>query len=568
MIIASDQELSFWGGVDPRTGTVIDQHHPLCGQVLTGTVLAIPGGRGSCSGSGVMLELLLNGKGPAALLLERADDILTLGVVVAEAVFGQSIPVVTLAPEDFQQVRVANRARVSGNLVAYAGKHGALADLPASTCAPAAKETGIQLSDRDQALLEGAHGRAARVAMEILLRMAALQGARELVDVTRVHVDGCLYTGPGGLQFAQQLRDWGGQVAVPTTLNAISVDYRHWRTQGMDPTFGEPASQLADAYASMGAMPTFTCAPYQLDEPPAHGEQIAWAESNAVIYANSVLGARTLKYPDYLDICVALTGRAPLAGCHSAEHRRAQVRIRLPTMTGLDDAFYPLLGHHVGMLAGDRVPLVTGLERAEPSADDLKAFSAAFATTASTPMFHMLGVTPEAITLEQVLSGLDAIPTVNVTPAELRASWANLDSATHATVDLVSLGNPHFSFQECERLATLVRDRTKHQDMKVVVTCGRNTHDRARRAGLVRELEAFGVEFVTDTCWCMIIEPLIPPAAVTIMTNSAKYAHYGPGLTGRAFRFGSLDDCVEAACTGQADHDLPPWLAPSRENRV
>ncbi|PVE25022.1 hypothetical protein DC522_07335 [Microvirga sp. KLBC 81] len=558
-IIASNVELSFWGGVDPSSGEVIDRHHPLSGQILTGKVLVIPGGRGSCSGSGVILELLLTGKGPAAMVVEREDDILTLGVVIAEEVFGKSIPVVTLDPQDFHQVATARYARVDGNRVVCGDHPEALRELQFAEEGPENGASPIRLSEADQAYLRGAHGKAARIAMKVILRMAQLQGANQLIDVTQAHIDGCVYTGHGSLKFAQQLRDWGGKVAVPTTLNSISVDHRRWRAQGIDPAFGEPASQLGDAYVDMGARPTFTCAPYLLDSAPNKGEQVVWAESNAVVYANSVLGARTMKYPDFLDICIALTGRAPLAGCHIGSSRRAALQINLPKLEDLDDAFYPLLGYHLGLVAGNRIPVITGLERAAPSQDDLKAFGAAFATTSSAPMFHILGVTPEAATLEDATGG-ESIPTIDIRIEDLFRSWRELDSASDQSVDLVSLGNPHFSFSECEKLAALCRGRKKHEDVTVVVTCGRATHDRAREAGILSELERFGVQFVTDTCWCMIIEPVIPPTAETIMTNSGKYAHYGPGLTGRRFHFGSLSACVDAACTGVVSGKLPLWL--------
>jgi predicted aconitase/predicted aconitase with swiveling domain len=558
-VIASDVELSFWGGVDPATGEVIDRHHPLSGQMLTGKILAIPGGRGSCSGSGVILELLLNGKGPAAMVVERADDILTLGVVIAEEVFGKSIPVVILDSADFRQVMAARLARVAGSRVACGGSPDALRGLRFSSETSRPIASRMMLTKSDRAFLDGAHGKAAQVAMKIVLRMAELQGADRLIDVTQAHIDGCIYTGPGSLKFAQQLRDWGGTVAVPTTLNSISVDHRRWRAQGIDPAFGEPASQLGDAYVDMGARPTFTCAPYLLDSAPGKGEQIVWAESNAVVYANSVLGARTMKYPDYLDICIALTGRAPRAGCHVESSRRASLRINLPRLESLDDSFYPLLGYHVGLLAANRIPVIVGLEQAAPSRDDLKAFGAAFATTSSAPMFHIAGVTPEAAILEDATGGAN-VPVIDIGIEDLARSWDELNNAQEASVDLVSLGNPHFSFQECEKLAALCRGRTKHDDVTMVVTCGRATHEKARETGILSELERFGVQFVTDTCWCMIIEPVIPRAARTIMTNSGKYAHYGPGLTGRRFHFGSLAACVEAACAGAAGGQRPVWL--------
>ncbi len=561
-VVHSDTPLSFWGGVDSFTGTVIDRHHPLSGRSLSGAVLAIPSGRGSCSGSGVMLELILNGHGPAALVLERPDDILTLGVFVAEEMFGRSIPVVVAGPDQFPRLAQAAWVEVVGGtlrpLSGPDGAAGAPAEAPVSPSAP----PDVMLTEADRALLDGAGGRAAQVAMRIILRMAAFHTAPELIDVRQAHIDGCLYTGPGGLRFAQQLRDWGGRVHIPTSLNAISVDRRNWHNQGVEAAVGEPASALADAYVAMGARPTFTCAPYQLDSAPGRGDQIVWAESNAVVYANSVLGARTMKYPDYLDICVALTGRAPLSGCHVEGNRRATVRIDVPFRADFDESFYPLLGYQVGTVAGDRIPVIVGLERAGPTTDDLKAFGAAFATTSSAPMFHILGVTPEATTLDAVLK--DAAPTCIVSLAELRERWADLNSAAELGIDLVSLGNPHFSDTEFERLAALCRSRTKHPDVRVVITCGRSTQEKAAARGIIAELERFGARTVTDVCWCTISEPLFPAAARVVMTNSAKYAHYGPGLSGRPVRFGSLAACVEAACTGQATAQPPSWLSVTR----
>jgi cis-L-3-hydroxyproline dehydratase len=384
------------------------------------------------------------------------------------------------------------------------------------------------------------------------------RGAEELIDITRAHIDGCIYTGPGGLAFAEKLKDLGGRVKVPTTLNAISVDQRGWRAQGIPPAFGEPASRLADAYVAMGAQPTFTCAPYLLDDRPERDEQIVWAESNAVVFANSVLGARTMKYPDYLDICVALTGRAPKAGCHLDSERLPGLRIRLSALEQVDDSLYPLLGYLIGTLAPDTIPVVEGLADHAPDQDDLKAFGAAFATTSAAPMFHIAGVTPEAIS-HGGYANL-TLPMITISAEQLRQAWVELNGAPTGSVELVSLGNPHFSVAEIAKLAALCRNRTKHPDVALIVTCGRHVLEKARAAGDVTLLEAFGVSFVTDTCWCMITEPLITPATKVIMTNSGKYAHYGPGLSGRTMRFGSLAACVDAAALGHDLDVLPAWL--------
>lgn len=565
-LLFADVGLSFWGGVDSATGEVIDRHHPLSGEYLAGCVLAIPSGRGSCTGSSVLMELISNGHAPAALVLAEPDEILTLGVLVAQTIFERSLPVLCIGQEAFAALRGGAFARVENTEVSvFDQPPGDAWQAIDSPLQKDATHTSIELTEHDQALLDGELGKAAQVAMQIVLRMAELQGARRLVDVTQAHIDGCIYTGPASLRFARQLVQWGAKVRVPTTLNSISVDQRRWRELGVDPALGEPASALGDAYMAMGAQLSYTCAPYLLDSAPKAGEQIVWAESNAVVYANSVLGARTLKYPDYLDICIALTGRAPLIGCHLDAQRKARLQIELPALDDLDDAFYPLLGYHIGALAGSRVPLVLGLEKRKPSLDDLKAFGAAFATTSAAPLFHIAGVTPEAIDPAQVLEAGTRIPVEKIRLQDLMLSWRELNSARDPRVDVVSLGNPHFSLGEFAHLARLCRGRHKHPDVVLAITCGRAVLEQAREAGHIAVIEAFGATLVTDTCWCMLGEPVIPPAATTLMTNSGKYAHYAPGLVGRKVHFASLAECVDAACSATASGRLPAWLQPAAQ---
>lgn len=565
-LLFADVGLSFWGGVDAATGEVIDRHHPLSGEYLAGCVLAIPSGRGSCTGSSVLMELISNGHAPAALVLAEPDEILTLGVLVAQTIFERSLPVLCIGQEAFAALRGGAFARVENTEVSvFDQPPGDAWQAIDSPLQKDATHTSIELTEHDQALLDGELGKAAQVAMQIVLRMAELQGARRLVDVTQAHIDGCIYTGPASLRFARQLVQWGAKVRVPTTLNSISVDQRRWRELGVDPALGEPASALGDAYMAMGAQLSYTCAPYLLDSAPKAGEQIVWAESNAVVYANSVLGARTLKYPDYLDICIALTGRAPLIGCHLDAQRKARLQIELPALDDLDDAFYPLLGYHIGALAGSRVPLVLGLEKRKPGLDDLKAFGAAFATTSAAPLFHIAGVTPEAIDPAQVLEAGTRIPVEKIRLQDLMLSWRELNSARDPRVDVVSLGNPHFSLGEFAHLARLCRGRHKHPDVVLAITCGRAVLEQAREAGHIAVIEAFGATLVTDTCWCMLGEPVIPPAATTLMTNSGKYAHYAPGLVGRKVHFASLAECVDAACSATASGRLPAWLQPAAQ---
>ncbi|HCE6547270.1 TPA: aconitase family protein [Pseudomonas aeruginosa] len=547
--------LSFWGGVDPRSAEVIDRHHPLSGRHLHGRLLAIPGGRGSCTGSSVLLELILGGRAPAAILLREPDEILALGAIVAEELFGRSLPIACLG-ERFDELAAYPWARLAdGRLELHRDAPPPLEARPAEALAT---DAGPRLDAFDQALLAGEHGEAARLAMRIVLRMAALQGAQRLIDIQRAHIDACIYTGPAGLRFAETLRDLGARVRVPTTLNAISVDQRRWREQGVPAALGEPAAALARAYLDMGAQPSFTCAPYLLDDSARAGEQIVWAESNAVLFANSVLGARTNKYADFMDICCALTGRAPLAGCHLDEQRQARVLIEVEDLGSVDDAFYPTLGYLCGLLCDGQTPAIDGLRQRQPDHDALKAFGAALGTSSSVPMFHVIGVTPEAPDLASAFGGRAPRRTLRVGRERLRDAWRELDSAGETRIDLVALGNPHFSASEFAQLAALCHGRRRHPEVALVITSSRQVVAQAEAAGHLATLQAFGARLVTDTCWCMLDEPLVPPGARTLMTNSAKYAHYAPGLVGRQVRFAG---CVEAAVGGRAPAGLPAWLS-------
>ena len=555
-LLFADVGLSFWGGVDPYSGEVIDRHHPLSGEQLAGRVLAIPSGRGSCTGSSVMMELISNGHAPAALVLAEPDEILTLGVLVAQMIFQRSLPVLCIGREAFTALRGKAFARVDGASLNLFEQRPDDGWHPSAEALPGAGHTSsINLNEVDQALLDGQHGKAAQVAMQIVLRMAQLQGAPSLVDVTQAHIDGCIYTGPASLRFAEQLVQWGARVRVPTTLNSISVDQRRWRELGIDPALGEPASALGDAYMAMGAQLSFTCAPYLLDTAPKAGEQIVWAESNAVVYANSVLGARTVKHADFMDLCIALTGRAPQAGVYLEANRapRRVVHIRKPE--GADDAFWPMLGWLVGKVASDRIPLIRGLEESAPSEDDLKALCAAYGTTSAAPMLHIAGITPEA----HLPLAPDA-DEVTLTLTDFARLWGEFNQGA-AQVDLVALGSPHFSRAECEAFADLMRGKQVHPAVTALITLGRATLAAITANGTAKLLREAGVRIVPDLCWCSISEPVFPPAAKVLMTNSGKYAHYAPGLSQREVRFGALAQCAQTAVSGQAATAPPEWIA-------
>ena len=400
--------------------------------------------------------------------------------------------------------------------------------------------------------------------MRILTRVAPFYGATSLIPVTRAHIDGIVLEGNAGLAFAERLADLGARVRVPTSLNVGSLDRSDWRRHGMDPDYADRAYRLGQAYVRMGAVPSFTCVPYQVLDPPAFGEQIAWSESNAVAYANSVLGARTNRYGDYLDVCCAIAGRAPASGLHLDEPRLATLQIDVgPLPAGLAGRadFWPVLGYLVGTLAGDRVPVVTGLEDApRPDDDALKAMTAASATSGAVALMHVVGHTPEAPTVAAALGGRRPVESRSVGLRDLRDARAELSSADpDSPLDLVAFGSPHCSLRECRTLASLMSGRRAADGVDVYVTTSRAVRDLLARDGTLATLEAFGAIVTADTC--IVVAPLVRPEVRTLMTNSAKYAHYGPGILNVGAIFGSTEACVESAVAGRIVHEEGPWAS-------
>jgi predicted aconitase len=355
------------------------------------------------------------------------------------------------------------------------------------------------------------------------------------------------------------MADMGARVRVPSTMNAISVDMANWKTQGTPASLGEPAARLARAYVRMGCIPTYTCSPYLLSTAPSGGETIAWAESNAVIFANTVIGARTAKHPDFLDLCIALTGRAPVSGVYLDENRRPRRIVRVEAPEEVGDAFWPLIGYIAGKVAPDRIPVLRGLADKSPTRDDLKAMCAAFGTTSASPMLHIEGITPEA----SLQPRADA-DTVTITRRDLAEAWRKLNSGPEE-VQLVAIGSPHASAEECRQVAEAMTEALeggsqRPKDVSVIVTAGRQVIDEIRANGILDRLSAARIQVLPDICWCSISEPVFPTRTRAVLTNSGKYAHYGPGLSNRPVRLGSLQDCVEAAVTGRVSPRLPAWL--------
>jgi predicted aconitase len=419
----------------------------------------------------------------------------------------------------------------------------------------------VRLSDRDQALLAGAAGPASQLAMRIVVELARLADAAELIDVASAHIDGCLYHGQAGLDFAERLLRDGAAVRVPTTLNVASLDLLHPDRFRGDPETAGAARRLMDAYVAMGCRPTWTCAPYQLPERPGFGEHVAWAESNAIVFANSVLGARTDRYGDFIDICAAVTGRVPNAGLHQSDRRRGQLVFDvhgLPDPLLDQELLYPLLGHLVGARSGKLVPVVDGLP-AGVDEDRLKALGAAAASSGEVGLVHVVGSTPEAPTLAEALQHRGPVERVEITPAMVRAARDQLTTAGTSQDRLVgvNVGTPHFSVAEFGQLVTLLAGRSIHPGVECYASTSRHVLARIEALGWLASLETAGVRLVVDTC--TYVTSILEDTAGVVMTSSAKWAWYAPGNLGVRVVLGSLRECVESAVEGRVVRDDALW---------
>ena len=416
----------------------------------------------------------------------------------------------------------------------------------------------MRLTDHEKSILGGSQGEAAQIAMKILVDLGETFGAEELLPVTQVHIDMTLYMVDAGVEFVERMVELGGQFSVPTQLNPSAIDLKRWRELRVHPELEEKSRRIEQAYLKLGAAPTWTCAPYQQGIIPRFGEQIAWGESNAIAFANSVIGARTNRYADLVDVCAAIIGKVPKFGLHLSENRKAEILITLKGFSAemFDDrAVYPLLGFVFGEIAADRIAALEGIPK-DVSIDSLKVFSAAAASSGAVGLFHIVGVTPEAQTLEMCFQE-PPIECLEITPDMLRDAEEKLSDATIDRPDLITLGCPHFSEDEFVLLDQLFQRREIHDAITFWVFTSRTVYSLIENSGLLNKLQSVGVEVFTDGC------PLQYPAKnwafQSVMSDSGKFTNYCYSQTGLKVVFGSVDECVETAVSGKVCKGRAPW---------
>jgi hypothetical protein len=408
----------------------------------------------------------------------------------------------------------------------------------------------LELAEIDAALLAGDFGPAAARAMNILVKYSASVGADRFIPIDGAHIDGCLYHGPASIDFAEMFVRLGGKVRVPTTLNVAAVDTVHLEWNRGEPHIIPAQTRLSDLHVELGCVPSLTCAPYQRMTRPEMGQHIAWAESNAIVFANSVLGARTDRYGDFTDLCAALTGRVPYAGLHRDENRIPSVLIAFPSLanSGLPrDLYFAAVGYVLGGLVKGRVSLLAGLPD-DTSEDEFKALGAGAASSGSVALFHALELTPEAKS-DPRFRDVTRLRREEVGPADLSAAVAKLNRIEPGEpIAAMCLGTPHFSRAEFETLAAMVDGLQAAPHVEVFVSTSREIAATVEASTSYAALSAFGVRIVVDVC--TYVAPMVDQDGA-IVTNSAKYAHYGPGNLKRRVGLMGMERCVRSAVLGR-----------------
>jgi predicted aconitase len=398
----------------------------------------------------------------------------------------------------------------------------------------------MRLTPEERAMLDGVQGEGVRKAMEIVAALGKIYGAEDLVPVAHVQVSGVSYKnlGQAGLEFLREWAEQGARVRVPTTLNPAGMDLTAWREMGIPEQFARQQLAVIAAFERMGVTPLCSCTPYLAGYVPDLGQHIAWGESSAVSYANSLLGARTNREGGPGALAAAITGRTARYGLHLEGNRLARflVEVRCPVDSISD---YGALGYVVGRRVQSGVPYFRGLQPAGNG--QLKALGAAMAASGAVALYHVEGVTPEALS-RNMLAGQHELVAVE----SLEEGYRGLDGEAEE-IDLVWLGCPHASLEELEALAQALNGRRARTALWV--TTSRTVREQAQARGLVARIEAGGGRVVGDTC--MVVAPVEALGFRSMATNSGKGAFYGPGHAHLTVRYGSLEQCVQAALGGR-----------------
>ncbi len=397
----------------------------------------------------------------------------------------------------------------------------------------------MDLSPEEQSFLAGEAGPATQKAMQILEALGRIYGAERMIPVRSAQISGVSYAnlGEAGLAWLAEMAAGGGKVRAFTTLNPAGMDVENYPALGIGEAFAENQRRVLAAFEQMGVVTTCSCTPYLFGNLPHFGEHVAWAESSAVCYANAVLGARTNREGGPSALAAALTGRTPAYGLHLDENRQPGLHVQVTA--ALEDipdfgALGKVIGDRVQSRASQRVPFITGLANA--SLEELKSLCASMATFGGVGLFHIAGITPEASRFNP------PVETITITRADLEGARAALTSAAPEEIDFFSLGCPHLSLPEIQRIAEGLRG--KRVTREFWITTSRPIKGMADRMGYTEIIEGAGARFATDTC--CVVAP-IAGRFKALATDSAKACYYAAGKNQFKTRLMPFDELIREA---------------------
>jgi hypothetical protein len=400
----------------------------------------------------------------------------------------------------------------------------------------------MQLTDEEKRMLDGEYGEVVRKSLKILVALGEIYGAERMLKIKNVHSPGVSYrvAGDAGLNFVKDASR-EGRFTIPVTLNTIGIDSERWEEleYHFPRCFALKQIELLDAYQKMGAIATYTCVPYLTGNIPAMGEHIAWGESSAVAYVNSVVGARTNREGGPSALAAAVTGRVPEYGFHLEENRKGKYLIRVD-MELKTDKDYAVLGYFAGRIAGRDVPVFEGIKW-RPTLENLKALSAAIASSGAVALYHIVGVTPEAPTADAVIGKQEPIIFGRKEYREVVEKFT-----INGDVDFVVIGCPHCSIVEIGKVARLLEGKKVKAEFWVCTA--RQTKVLADKMGLTEIIEKAGARIICDTC--PVLAPTSTKGYKKLLTNSGKLAHYAPGLWNLKTGLLEIEECVDAAIKG------------------
>jgi predicted aconitase len=398
----------------------------------------------------------------------------------------------------------------------------------------------MYLTKEEERIYEGEEGWTKKKAMEILVAIGDINNASELIPIKSVHVSGVSYKTIGeAFEFVNRLE---GTVEVKSTLNPIGMDIARWVEMGISKEFANKQNKVLDAYKKLGISADCTCVPYLLGSPPEKGEHLAWAESSAVLYANSVLGAKTNMEGAPSALAAALIGKTPYYGLHKAENRKPEIKVCVNC--DLADADYSALGFLIGDLVGDKIPLIelSSFSSSLPSNDELKHLSAAIGATGSVGMCHIKGITPEAgVEAEEMESKLSE-EKIEIEKNDLEKFYIENNEP-----DVIAIGCPHCSSFELTRIYELLKAKGKGRKVRkdFFIFTARAITQSIQTQKIVEKIENYGVKVICDTCF--VVSPAFENYDC-VLTNSGKMLRYVPLLCGGAkARLCKTEECIRKA---------------------